>query len=60
MIVFAMGARQPDSTKRWEPEPLELPIREPERRRRRQPERRDDRDSADDLPGSHVIVIDLA
>lgn len=58
MITFAMGVRQPDEKKHWEPQPLELPLREPQRRRRH--ERRDDRDSADDLPGSHVIVIDLA
>jgi len=39
----------------WQPEPLELPIEsEPPQ------QRRPDGDSHGDLPGSHVIVIDIA
>lgn len=42
----------------WEPEPLVLPIEEPNRSTNDAPHRDESRD--EDLPGSHVIVIDLA
>ena len=41
----------------WEPEPLELPIEPPDIQRDR-PET--EGDESEDLPGSHVIVIDMA
>jgi hypothetical protein len=44
----------------WEPEPLYLPVEDPveERYRRDRVHPHDERD--EDLPGSHVIVLDLA
>ena len=42
---------------RWEPDPLELPIGPPTGHRT---PRDSDRGTSDDLPGSHVVVIDLA
>jgi hypothetical protein len=46
----------------WEPEPLELPLEAP--RRRELPTRpwtsTDDEEQRTGLPGSHVIVIDIA
>lgn len=41
----------------WQPEPLELPIGRPSERRESGD---DDRGELGDLPGSHVVVIDLA
>ena len=59
MEVFG---RDPDSRPRrerdrWEPEPLELPLEPPRQRRDRGD---DDHDDTGDVPGSHVVVIDIA
>jgi hypothetical protein len=52
-----MGPQPPKVDPRaWEPEPLRVPAEPPPRKNRSLEETDDDLD----LPGSHVVVIDLA
>jgi hypothetical protein len=58
-----MRGYRPESSERprWTPEPLHLPVERPrDPREKIEPTPAQDRSTDDDLPGSHVIVIDLA
>jgi hypothetical protein len=62
------GPRAPRRHRPWEPEPLHLPVDRPGAPRPRpstdldlvDPDDPDDAGGAEDLPGTHVVVIDLA
>jgi hypothetical protein len=63
--VMSRYSESPSGNGPWEPEPLRLPVaREPRRRTPRSNDHEAGRDPSDDrdddLPGSHVIVIELA
>ena len=62
--MMAMGCWSDDprtELPQWEPEPLHLPIDEPsEAERRWRGNRNPSGDDQEGVPGSHVIVIDLA
>jgi hypothetical protein len=59
--LFASPHREPVSPRRWEPEPLQIPLERPDESSQWQRDRQGERDERDrDLPGSHVVVIDLA
>ena len=51
-------SREPRREPAWQPEPLQLPLDEPDTVT---PEHQaEDQDTAEDRPGTHVVVIDLA
>ena len=57
MVRERMGRQsRQNAPSSWEPEPLQLPLEAPRERNRRSD---DEIEPDEELPGSHVIVIDL-
>ena len=66
--MAAPNDKRPSPPSEWQPEPLRLPVQQPdrssERSERSQPNEHDapckDSEGEDDRPGTHVIVIDIS